>query len=160
MKTFLRMSLLVGLGVSMVACGDDSGSSNNNDCSAGEVDCDGTCIPEADSTLAWVQSNVFAVHGCAVSSSCHNGQNINPLQDLDLSTEQTSFDSLVNVTSSQADPSVLVVPGDSGSSYLINKLTGQDMAEGTDLMPQLATEPLCDAKIDGVRAWIDDGANP
>jgi hypothetical protein len=42
----------------------------------------------------------------------------------------------------------------------MNKLTGVDMAPSTQLMPIGATTPLCDAKLDGVRAWIDAGANP
>ena len=157
MKKFsLGLSLLVGLGVFMTACGD-SGSTS---CPSGQVDCDGMCIPQADSTLVWVQANVFDVNGCAASAACHNGENIDPREDLDLGTEQASFDSLVGVESSQASPDVLVVANDSDSSYLMNKLLGEDMADGTLLMPLGATSPLCDAKLDGVRAWIDAGAAP
>ena len=155
MKNFsLGLSLLVGLGVLMTACGD---SGSGSSCSSDQVDCDGTCIPAADSTLTWVQANVFDVHGCA-ASSCHDGQNPSPLEDLDLRNEQASFETLVGVESSQASPSVLVVASDSESSYLMNKMLGVGMADGTLLMPFGATSPLCDAKLDGVRAWIDAGA--
>jgi hypothetical protein len=151
----LGLSLLVSMGVLMAACGD-SGSS----CASGQVNCDGMCIAESDATLAWVQANVFDVHGCAASSVCHNGMNPNTLENLNLSNASSSFDSLVDAVSSQASPQVLVEPSESDSSYLMNKLLGEGMANGTQLMPQGATTPLCAAKLDGVRAWIDAGANP
>lgn len=160
-KPFLGLSLLAGLGVVLVACGDD-GSGDNGGCPTGEVACvddaDG-CIPEADATLAWVQTNVFDVHGCAASAACHNGQGVDPRAAFDLGDQQASFQSLVGVESVEAAPQLRVEAGDSDASYLINKLTGIDMAEGV-LMPLGAMVPLCDAKIDGVRAWIDDGAAP
>ena len=157
MKNFaLGLSLLVSLGVSMIGCGDSTSSG----CESGQVSCDGGCIPEADSSLAWVQTNVFDVHSCA-ASSCHDGQNVDPREDLDLRTTQMSYDTLVDVESQQMAPnSLLVAPNDSSASYLIDKLLGRNLAEGTALMPSGAVTPLCAAKIDGVRAWIDAGANP
>ena len=53
--------MLFSLGVLMTACGDDGDSTSG--CTTGEVDCDGECITESDATLAWVQANVFDVHG-------------------------------------------------------------------------------------------------
>ena len=156
-KSVLGLSLLFSLGVLMTACGDDGDSTSG--CTTGEVDCDGECITESDATLAWVQANVFDVHGCASSAACHNGQSVDPRAAFDLSDEQASFDSLVGVDSVEAAPTLLVAPNYSAASYLVNKFTGVGMAEGA-IMPLGALEPLCDAKIDGVRAWIDAGANP
>ena len=61
-----------------------------------------------------------------------------------------SFASLVDVPSEEVGPTLLVAPNDVDGSYLINKLTGEGMAPGTQLMPIGAVSPLCDAKIDGV----------
>jgi len=154
-KLALGLSLLVSLGVSMIGCGDSTSSG----CQSGQVSCDGDCIPEADSSLDWVQTNVFDVHSCA-ASSCHDGQNVDPQEDLDLRTTQMSYDTLVDIESQQTAPQLLVAPNDSNTSYLIDKLLGRNLAEGTALMPFGAVTPLCTAKIDGVRAWIDAGANP
>ena len=157
--------MVFGLGVLMTACGDDGGASatggSNGACPTGEVACvddaDG-CIPASDDTLAWVQANVFDEHGCASSAACHNGESPDPRAAFDLSNEQASFDALVDVESVEAAPTLLVAPNDSTASYLVNKLTGVGMAEG-GIMPLGAQRALCDAKIDGVRAWIDAGAN-
>ena len=158
-KNPLGLSLLAGLGVMLMACGSDSGGSSG-DCPSGEVACGDRCIPEADGSLAWVQGEVFDPAGCAASSACHNGANPDPAIGFNLSDEATSFDSLVDQESSQVPPTLLVEPNDVEGSYLVNKLTGQGIAPGTRLMPFGATEPLCDARIDGVRAWIEAGANP
>ena len=151
--------MLASLGVLMVACGDSS-SDNGGACPEGQVECgEGDCIPAADESLAWVQANVFETNGCALAT-CHAGTNPDTREDLDLTSAQASFDSLVGVESSQSAGDILVVANDSNASYLMNKLLGVDMAPMTQLMPIGATTPLCDAKLDGVRAWIDAGANP
>ncbi len=162
-KSALGLSLLLGLGVLMTACGDDGGASatgGTNGCPTGEVACsdepDG-CLPEADATLAWVQANVFDKHACA-NAGCHNGANPDMREDLDLTSEQSSFDTLVGVESQQTAPQLLVEPSNSGASHLVDKLLGENLPLGTLLMPLGATEPLCAAKIDGVEAWIDAGA--
>ena len=50
-----------------------------------------------------------------------------------------------------------VAPGDNSASYLMNKLLGVDMATDTEQMPLEGT-PLCEARLNAVRAWIDAGA--
>ncbi len=155
-NSFFVLPLLACMGVLMVACGDSSSGSSG--CADGEVACGQDCIPESDASLAWVQANVFAVNGCS-AAACHDGNNVSTLEDLDLTSEQASYDSLVGVDSSQSE-AVLVVESDASSSYLMNKLTGVDMAPSTQLMPIGATTPLCAAKLDGVRAWINAGAAP
>jgi hypothetical protein len=103
---------------------------------------------------------VFDTYGCASSSACHDGTNTSPAAGFNLSNASESFASLVNVESVQDAPKLRVAPNDVNGSYLINKLTGVGLAPGTQLMPLGAPMPICDAAIDGVRDWINDGANP
>lgn len=158
-KNRMGSSLLACLGVMSMACGSDGGGSSE-DCQGGEVECSDECIPQTDGSLAWVQREVFDPSGCAASSACHNGTNPNPEIGFDLTDEAASFDSLVDEESSQMPPMLLVDPGDVDGSYLVNKLTGEGIAPGTGLMPLGAQQPLCNARIDGVRAWIEAGAAP
>ncbi len=151
--------MLAGLGVFLVACGSDS-SNGGGGCPTGEVECEDFCIPEADGSLAWVQAEVFDTYGCASSAACHNGMSPLPAVGFNLSNETESFDSLVDVESVQAAPTLRVAPNDVDGSYIINKLTGVGLAPNTQLMPLGRTTPICDAAIDGVRDWINAGANP
>jgi hypothetical protein len=67
---------------------------------------------------------------------------------------------LVNVKSVQITERLRVAPNDSGASYLMNKILGVDMALGTARMPfnEGGDFVLCDAEINAIRQWIDDGA--
>ena len=158
MKHRVGLSLLAGLGVFLVACGSDD--SSGSPCGPDQVECESSCIPAPDGSLGWVQAKVFDTYGCASSAACHNGTNPLPAVGFNLSNESESFASLVNVESVQDAPKLRVAPNDVNGSYLINKLTGVGLAPGTQLMPLGAPMPICDAAIDGVRDWINDGANP
>lgn len=150
MKNFsLGLSLLLGLGLGIVGCGD-SGSG----CADGQVACDETCIEAIEPTLTSIQSSVFDV-SCA-TSSCHDADA--PAESLDLSTATQSASNLVGVNSVQVPGRQRVASGDSGASYLMNKLLDVDMALGTTQMPQLDPDGLCQPKIDVIREWIDLGA--
>lgn len=165
-KNRVGLSLLAGLGMVLVACGSESdgnsgtggdgGSSGN--CPTGEVECGDDCIPAADGSLAWVQAEVFDTYGCAASGACHDGTNPIPSIGFDLTDAAASHAALVNVESAQVGPKLRVAPNDVEGSYLVNKLTGEGIADGTSRMPLGSTEPLCDAVIDGVREWIEAGA--
>jgi hypothetical protein len=154
MKNFaLGVSLLLSSGVWMVGCGD-SGSSA---CPSGEVECDGVCIPEIEPTLAGeqgIQASVFDI-GCTFSN-CHGAEGVQQAE-LELSAVAVSAANLIDVDSTEVDK-LRVAPGDTGASYLIDKLLGQDLAAGTSRMP-FSNLPLCDAKIQAVEAWVADGAN-
>jgi hypothetical protein len=63
----------------------------------------------------------------------------------------------VSIDSMEVPMKLRVAPGDSSASYLMNKLLGVDMATDTEQMPLEGT-PLCEARLDAVRAWIDAGA--
>ena len=158
MKHRVGLSLLAGLGVFLVACGSDD--SSRSPCGPDEVQCESSCIPAPDGSLGWVQAEVFDTYGCASSSAYHDGTSSLPAVGFNLSNESESFDSLVDVESVQDAPKLRVAPNDVDGSYLVNKLTGVGLAPNTQLMPLGRTTPICDAAIDGVRAWINDGANP
>lgn len=92
-----------------------------------------------------IQEKVFTPT-CA-TSGCHNG-----VQEPDL-REGMSYDNLVGVKAIGNPSMNRVEPGDSGNSYLIKKLLGDDTA----LMPQ-GGPPLESEVIDSIRTWIDNGA--
>jgi hypothetical protein len=69
-----------------------------------------------------------------------------------------SYGNLVDVDSSQVAPRKRVAPGNSGASYLIEKLTQVAPAQG-ERMP-LGSNPLPDSEIALIRTWIDEGAHP
>ena len=155
----LGLSLLVGLG-SMVGCGD-SGSSGGSGCPDGEIACDGMCIPSITPTLGGAQGIQASVFGesCAFSN-CHGATGVHRAQ-LELSSVDVSFENLVDQLSTQIPasgdtPIPRVDPQNSSGSYIMNKLLAVDMATGTLQMPLTGT--LCEAKVEAVRQWINDGA--
>ena len=69
--------------------------------------------------------------------------------------ENMESSALIDVASTALDGAILVIPGDSDGSYLIQKMEGTSGIEGTVMPPS----GILDAElIDQVRAWIDDGA--
>ncbi|MFZ1864194.1 MAG: hypothetical protein WAU39_08245 [Polyangiales bacterium] len=153
-RSAFGLSLLVSMGVVMTGCGDSGGSA----CDTGQVECDGVCIPAIEPTLDGVrgiQASVFDV-SCAISTSCH-GAGGGLQSGLVLSSASVSADNLIDVESTEVDK-LRVAPGDTGASYLVDKLLGQNLALGTAQMPNLG-QPLCDAKIQAVEDWIAAGAN-
>lgn len=144
--------MLACIGLFLVGCGS-SGS-----CAEGQVSCDGECIPAIELTLAGDQGIWKSVFDVSCNTeSCHD--DVQPEEMLDLSSVEASEMSLIDVISVQAGPRLRVEPGDSGASYLMNKLEGVGIAPGTTRMPQLDLDGLCSVKIEAVRAWIDSGAN-
>lgn len=111
-----------------------------------------TTTPVDAGTLAAVQAETFTP-SCAFSS-CHAATN--PAGALDL-TNGHSYAALVGVPSADAAGETLVVPGDSGASYLIKKCTGGADFVG-DLMPQGTTTGLDADRLSNLAAWIDAGA--
>lgn len=102
-------------------------------------------------TLAEIQATVFTPR-CAV---CHTGGGSELPFTLDLTSEQDSYDNLVNVPSEQVPALLRVNPGNPDDSYLIHKLEGTQ-AVG-DRMPQ-GGPFLDDETIQGIRGWIENGA--
>jgi hypothetical protein len=104
-------------------------------------------------TLDEIQTQVFDP-SCAF---CHSGPAGPSLPGgLDLSDADASFTNLVDMPSRQVPLIDLVEPGDADNSYLIQKLEGSSGIVGAQ-MPA-ASPPLDQDVIDGIRAWIDNGA--
>ena len=104
-----------------------------------------------------IQQQIFNQH--CLSAGCHNS--INQAGNLNL-TAGVSYGDLVNVTPDNPVAAAMglkrVTPFDPANSFLIIKLTGPGLGEGTR-MPQ-GMSPLSQSDIDMIRAWIADGAPP
>jgi hypothetical protein len=105
-------------------------------------------------TLPQIQAIVFGPT-CG-TAGCHSGGGANLPGVMDLSSEQASFDNLVNIPALQVGGggAFRVVPGDPDNSYLIQKLEGNQMV-GNQMPP---SGPLQQSVIDEIRLWITTGA--
>ena len=106
-------------------------------------------------TLPQIQAVVLGP-SCA-TAGCHTGGGAVLPGVMDLSSEQASFDNLVNIAALQigGGGAFRVLPGDPDNSYLIQKLEGNQMVGGR--MPPGATG-LDPAVIADIRLWITNGA--
>ena len=69
--------------------------------------------------------------------------------------EAAALASLVNVASPKCEGALRVVPGDADASLLVMVLEGTS----TCIKPMpLGRDPLTEADLDAIRAWIDSGA--
>jgi hypothetical protein len=89
---------------------------------------------------------------CA-GSRCHSG--IRPQAQLDLSAGRAHAE-LVGERSTQCTSRLLVAPNDAKSSYLVDKLLGQNLCLGTQ-MPKRGVS-LARDQIDAIVSWICHGA--
>jgi hypothetical protein len=115
------------------------------------VDDDPLAIPEGptDGSLDQIHEEIFAQRCSGVPGLCHAGQ-----FEPNLSTPAMAYNYLVNRPSIEKNRALRVAPGAPGTSVLIDKLRGRDVATR---MP-LGAEPLSDAEIEMIENWIDDGA--
>jgi hypothetical protein len=104
-------------------------------------------------TLANVQAEVFTP-SCAFSS-CHGGDG-GGASDLDLS-DGTAHAEIVGVEAVDAPGEILVVAGDSASSYLVKKCAAQAGIVG-EPMPDGDADGLDAERLALLKAWIDAGA--
>ena len=114
--------------------------------SCGEKE-DTSVTPTYIPTFTELENDVFGV-SCAFSS-CH-GSGTGGL----LLNGEDDFDRLVNIESTVVEGEILVVAGDSSSSYLIKKMRGSDDVFG-DMMPPGG---LDEEIVQSVANWIDAGA--
>ena len=100
----------------------------------------------------WEKADEVLATSCGFSS-CHGGG----AGQLTLSADDPAINhaALVNVASDVVEGAILVVPGDSSSSYLVQKLNGAEGIEGTEMPPNQMMEA---ERIALVTAWIDAGA--
>ena len=119
--------------------------------------CAGDGLPLTASTGQFddIQRNIFDQH--CLSAGCHNAQSLAGNMNL---SAGASYDQLVNV---QPDNAVArsagllrVQPFNPGNSFLLTKLTGPGLGEGSR-MP-MGMDPLSQSDIAMIQAWIADGA--
>lgn len=144
---------LVGLGMSLIACGG-SVTPSAPDSGPGERDGgpDGTPSDEMISFAREVQP-ILAVN-CA---GCHSPGGAADLDGILLTlTGDVAYDMLINQPSVQDPAFTFVVPGDAESSLLLGKVSSDNPPIG-DRMPRFAP-PLTAAQIALIRDWINQGA--
>lgn len=135
----------------MAACAGSGEDLDANGRPLGEGGAGGPLQP----TIESIQEHVFT----PICAQCHIGAAA-PL-GLVLSDDQTSYDNLVGVTSTQAPMFMRVRAGDADGSYLIHKLEGTQVAGNRMPNGCPTTQPCLDADTIGViRQWIADGAAP
>jgi hypothetical protein len=89
-----------------------------------------------------------------VAAGCHSGAR--PKEDLSLVAGE-AYDELVGVATSQCGGGrTLVEPGNSGVSYLMQKLLGFDLCTGSQ-MPK-AGQSIPAAELEAIGNWICQGA--
>ena len=118
-------------------------------CPTGEVLCNDLCVPESI-TASEIAEDIFS-KSCAFSA-CHSSA-ASASAGLQLHDE-ASLLALINKPSTQDPSQMLIVAGDPSKSYLIDKMRGENMAEGTESMPPGST--LCESKIQLVEDWISN----
>lgn len=87
------------------------------------------------------------------AAGCHSGAR--PKENLSLEAGK-AYDNLVDVPAQECSGRRRVVPGDPNASYLVQKLLGVDVCQGTQ-MPK-AGQALPPAELDTINAWICSGA--
>jgi hypothetical protein len=117
-----------------------------------------------DPTLEAIQRDIFTP-SCAFGS-CHAGSN--PAAGLDLSNGH-SCGSLMGKPSCIMNGRERMVPGQPSDSYLVDKVQGTNLgmnpngpcalaANGRPQRMPLGAQPLCQGRIDQIKAWIAAGA--
>jgi len=102
-------------------------------------------------TLDDLQIMVFG----PMCSGCHSGDGLSQPAVFDFSSADETYATLVNKPSTQHASEVLVVPGNSGQSYLMRSLDGTQLSGSR--MP-MRSAPLNEDLMTAVRLWIDEGA--
>jgi hypothetical protein len=105
---------------------------------------------EIEPTLASIQANVFT----PICTECHFPGGPGPMP---LTSEDVSFQNLVNVQSIEIASLLRVQPGDAENSYLVHKIEGRGSINGTR-MPPPPRAMLTVEEIDAIIEWIDMGA--
>ena len=140
----LRWGLILVAFVLVAAAGCGSGRT---------IGATGTVVTPTDTVFTTQIQPIFD-RNCAFTG-CHSADTASGGMTLDAGK---SYANLVNVASSEVGPRKRVEPGNSGASYIIEKLTQSTPSVG-ERMP-FGGEPLPADQIDLIKKWIDDGAKP
>ena len=144
----MRAAVLLFAGV-LAACGSDLDV--DGDHVDASVDPDPLAVdePPQPGSFDEIHRTIIAPRCSGQPGLCHNGQ-----FEPNLSTPGNAYAYLVGRPSLEKPASLRVKPGDAATSVLIDKLRGRDVATR---MP-LGADPLADAEIAAVEAWIEAGA--
>lgn len=110
-------------------------------------------LVSAASDTSFAAAQTIFSNRCALAG-CHSGPS--PAQGLDLSAGN-AFRELVPVRSTEITSRFLVNPGDAGSSYLFQKVKGENIVGAR--MP-LVNCCLSASELDAIEDWINRGAAP
>jgi hypothetical protein len=139
----------LGLLLALAACGGDVEAGGSGVDAA--VDDDPLAVDDAPDTGSFdeLHRRIIAPRCSGTPGLCHNGQ-----FEPNLSTPGLAYAYLVNRPSIEKPTLWRVAPGDAAASVLIDKLRNRDVATQ---MP-LGADPLEEADIAAIEAWIEDGA--
>jgi hypothetical protein len=139
----------MALAAALVACGTDRAAPPNTDPGPDDDDPLAVAITPAAGSLDDLHQRVIAARCSGQPGLCHNGQ-----FEPNLSTPAMTYAYLVNRPGLEKPDRLRVKPGDPAHSLLIDKLRNRAVATQ---MP-LGAEPLAEADIAALEAWINGGA--
>ena len=114
--------------------------------------------PNLEPTFSSIQSEIFEKTdsaGRTACTNCHTSNGRNPSGGLNLN-HAVAYAQLVNAPTRTPPGKIRVVPGDPGSSYLVNKLEGIGIS--LNRMPNNGPPYLTDGQILVIKRWIEIGA--
>jgi hypothetical protein len=114
--------------------------------------------PNLEPTFSSIQSEIFEKTdsaGRTACTNCHTSTGRNPSGGLNLN-HAVAYAQLVNAPTRLPVGEIRVVPGDPGSSYLVNKLEGIGIS--LNRMPNNGPPYLTDGQILVIKRWIEIGA--
>ena len=135
-------------------CGADGCGGSCGSCSSAQTCSSGACV-YAQKKFGTDVFPILQAASCA-GNGCHTG--MMPAASLNLSSASIGQTELVNATSTQCTTKLLVKPNDLAGSYLLNKLLGTGMCQGSQ-MPKAGVS-LTQSELETIRAWISTGALP
>lgn len=146
MKTMNAAIVLVAL---VGACGNDHAEPNIDDAGTDDDPLAVTNTPPAGS-LDDLHQRIIAKRCSGQPGLCHNGQ-----FEPNLSTPAMTYAYLVGRPGLEKQDRLRVKPGDAAHSLLIDKIRNRG---GVATQMPLGAEPLAEADIKELEAWIDAGA--
>jgi hypothetical protein len=142
-RWIIAAALLAGCGEDLDADGDHVDAT---------VDPDPLAVdrPPAPGSLDELHRTIIAPRCSGQPGLCHNGQ-----FEPNLSTPANTYAYLVNRPALERPTFLRVKPGDAASSVLVDKLRGR---AGVATRMPLGADPLAEAEIAAIEAWIAGGA--